>query len=366
VKFLCALLAAGSCLAAVTTIRVPDGGLQPQVVTRDGTVHLIYYKGGDRGDLFYASSRDYGATFSPAIRVNSTPGSAVAAGNIRGAQLAVGRNGRVHVAWNGNDPNNRMPMLYARLNDAGTAFEPERNLIQKAWGIDGGGTLAADARGNVWVLWHAPLPGMKGEENRRVWIAKSTDDGRTFSPERLAFDQDVGACGCCGMKAWADETGKLYVMFRSAAQMVNRDIWLLTSSDGGKSFTGEDVSHWKIGACVMSSEFLAPAQGGLLAAWESEKQVYFGAVQGSGVRDPQAAPGEPRNRKYPVLAINSRGETLFVWAEDMAWKKGGAAEWQLYDPAGHASAKPGRAEGVPVWGLVAAFARPSGDFVVMY
>ena len=28
----------------------------------------------------------------------------------------------------------KTPMLYTRLNDAGTAFEPERNLIQKAVG----------------------------------------------------------------------------------------------------------------------------------------------------------------------------------------------------------------------------------------
>jgi hypothetical protein len=36
------------------------------------------------------------------LRVNSQQGSAIAAGAIRGAHLAVGRNGRVHVAWNGS------------------------------------------------------------------------------------------------------------------------------------------------------------------------------------------------------------------------------------------------------------------------
>jgi hypothetical protein len=62
----------------------------------------------------------------------------MAAGTIRGAQLAVGKNGRVHVAWDGMgkgatrptiNGKEVTPALYTRLNDAGTGFEPERNLI---------------------------------------------------------------------------------------------------------------------------------------------------------------------------------------------------------------------------------------------
>src|ERR1700726_2427868 len=77
--------------------RVPDGGIQPRVaVAADGTIHLIYFSGDPAaGDIFYV--RNSGKP----IRVNSHPGSAIALGNIRGPQLALGRSGRVHVAWNG-------------------------------------------------------------------------------------------------------------------------------------------------------------------------------------------------------------------------------------------------------------------------
>src|SRR2546421_11465968 len=106
--------------------RVPNGGIQPQIaVAANGTVHLVYFSGEpSAGDLFYANSADGGASFSKAIRVNSHAGSAIAVGNIRGAQVALGRNGRVHVAWNGSKeakpagPNGETPMLYTRLNDA--------------------------------------------------------------------------------------------------------------------------------------------------------------------------------------------------------------------------------------------------------
>src|SRR5260370_40573046 len=161
----------------VTLMRVPNGGIQPQVaVDAAGAVHMVYYKG-DRGhgDLYYLRSRDGGATFSAPMQVNSQPGSAIAAGNIRGAHIALGKNGRVHVAWNGSHSltgkMGQEPMLYARINAAGTAFEPERNVIQSAYGLDGGGSLAADNLGNVYVVWHAPEPGSEGEANRRVWMA---------------------------------------------------------------------------------------------------------------------------------------------------------------------------------------------------
>ena len=362
---LLALLLPLTLTAAVATIHVPNGGIQPQVVERDGMVHLIYFAGDpQKGDLFYVSSRDYGTTFSKPIPVNQS-GSAIAVGNIRGAQMAVGRNGRVHVAWNGTAPTEHLPMLYTRLNDAGTAFEPERNLIHNAWGLDGGGSLAADPAGNVYVFWHAPMPGEKGEQNRRVWIARSTDEGKTFEPERIAFDKPIGACGCCGMKAFADATG-IHVLFRSADNIVNRDIWLLSSTDNGKTFTGTDISHWNIGACVMSSADLASSPNGLLAAWESEKQTWFGRVDNGRIQKPIAAPGVPHNRKYPVLATNKQGETLFAWTEGTAWKKGGTVEWQVYAKDGQPEKEAGTAPGFPVWGIVAAFAKPDGNFILVY
>jgi hypothetical protein len=351
--------------AAVTTVHVPNGGIQPQIVERDGIVHLLYFAGdAQKGDLFYVRSKDYGATFSKPVPVNHAP-DAMAIGNIRGAQMAVGRNGRVHVAWNGTEPSSHIPMLYTRLNDAGTAFEPERNLIQSAWGLDGGGSLAADNDGNVYVFWHAPIPGQKGEQNRRVWIAQSTDDGKIFQPEHLAFDKPIGACGCCGMKAFADASG-IHVLFRSADQITKRDIWLLSSADHGKTFRGADISHWNIGACVMSSADLTPSANGLLAAWESEKQTYFGRVENGQVVKPIAAPGPPHNRKYPVLASNSKGETLFAWTEGTAWKKGGSVQWQVFDKDGQVAAEKGTADGFPVWSLVAAFAKPDGNFVIVW
>lgn len=375
--------ASSSAAPQVELKRVPEGGIQPQVVVdSQGVVHLIYFKGDPmKGDLFYVKSSDAGQTFSRPIRVNSQSGSAIATGNIRGGQIAVGKEGRIHVAWNGSSQaepkanststvNNTSPMLYARLNDSGSAFEPQRNIIQNNPGLDGGGTVAADPKGNVYVTWHAPEAGTKGEDNRRVWIARSSDEGQTFTTEKAANADPTGACGCCGMGAFADSQGRLYVMYRSAYQVMNRDMYLLTSLNQGTKFTGKLVSQWKAGQCVMSTTSFHESSAGVLATWESEGQVYCGTVAAAGskkVARPIAAPGGTGKRKYPVAASNADGQTILVWTEGMGWQRGGSLAWQVFDKVGKpiASAS-GQNDGVPVWSLVAVFAKPDGGFMVLY
>src|SRR6516164_4111973 len=51
---------------AVSLVRVPNGGIQPQaVIGPGGILHVLYFAGDPKaGDLFYARSRDYGSTWS--------------------------------------------------------------------------------------------------------------------------------------------------------------------------------------------------------------------------------------------------------------------------------------------------------------
>ena len=248
----------------VALVRVPDRGVQPQTaVDNEGTLHLIYL-GDDPGssNVYYVQKPAGSEKFSKPMRVNSQPGSAIAVGSIRGAHLALGKANHVHVAWNGSgkaEPKGPVkygnPMLYSRLADDGAQFEPQRNVIEKAYGLDGGGSVAADLDGNVYVAWHAGDG--SGEANRRVWLVHSTDEGKTFEPEKPADSNKEGVCGCCGMKAFADRQGTVYLFYRSAREKVNRDMVLLTSTNHGKSFRGDITGKWMIATCPMSSEAFA-------------------------------------------------------------------------------------------------------------
>ncbi|MBI2194694.1 MAG: hypothetical protein HYU36_22165 [Planctomycetes bacterium] len=360
--------------------RIPGGGIQPQVrVDAQGQVHLIAFHGEPmNGDIDYFRSSDGGDSFSKPLRVNSHPGSAIAVGNIRGAQMALGKGGRVHVAWNGSGeaeprgPSGQTPMLYARLNDAGKAFEPEKNVMQFAHGLDGGGSVAADAAGNVYVVWHAGV-GAKGENKRRVFIARSRDEGKTFDREKPAWDAATGACGCCGLSAFADPSGNVSILYRSAqasesGAIDNRDMYLLVSTNQGAKFQGKKVGSWQVNQCVMSLSHFTENAKGALAAWESREQVYFAEIDSAGfqVSSPVPAPGLAARRKHPVVARNAAGETCLAWTEGMGWQKGGAVAWQVFDAQGKPTGEKGRADGVPAWSLVAVFARPRGGFTVVY
>ncbi|MBI1913302.1 MAG: exo-alpha-sialidase [Planctomycetes bacterium] len=359
----------------VTLLRTPERGIQPQAaVDAKGVVHLIYFRGvPGNGDIFYVRSDDWGAHFSHPLRVNSQRGSVIATGNIRGAHLAVGKNGRVHVAWMGSSkaepkgPSQTTPMLYARLNDKGTAFEPQRNVIHAAVGLDGGGSVSADDAGNVCVAWHAPEPGDRGETNRRVWVARSTDEGKTFAREQPASEAGTGVCGCCGMRAGSARKGNVYLLYRSASSDEDRDTYLLASKDQGKTFTSDKIQNWKVNACPMSSFALAEVKDGILAAWETEGQVSWARIAESGKRsEPVHAPGAGKGRKHPAVAGNIREETILVWTEGMGWNRGGAVAWQVFDRDGKPTAEKGRTDGVPTWSLVTVFARPEGGFTIIY
>lgn len=361
----------------VNLVKTPGSGIQPQVlVDAKGTLHLLYFTGEAKGgNLQYARREPGQVRFSAPIKVNSQPGSAIATGTIRGGQLALGRNGRVHVAWNGSGqaaPKNTLggtPMLYARLDDSGKAFEPQRNLMTKTNVLDGGGSLAADSLGNVYVAWHAQTPDTKGEDQRRLWVSVSNNDGKTFDAEKPAWSEPTGACPCCGVRGYTDRQGNSLFLYRGAGLKINRGMYVLRTKDQGQTFGGLRLDNWKIDTCPMSSEALAEGPSGLIAAWDNDGQIFFTRVTPSKLAaDPaKSAPGAGGNRKHPALAVNKDGITLLVWTEGTGWNRGGALAWQLYDKAGNPVGKMGNRPGaVPVWGLPAAVAEADGSFTILH
>lgn len=371
------LMVTRSVLAAdgprVEAVRVPDGGTYPQALTDGkGRVHLVYAKGDPmRADVYYVRSDDGAKTFTKPLRINSHPRSVIITGTVRGPHLALGKDDRPHVAWMGSDEaqprfeGKKTPMLYTRLNDAGDAFEPQRNVIQQRPGLDGGGSVAADKDGNVYVAWHAPN-GAEGEENRDVWITRSRDDGKTFDVETAVLPKKVGICGCCGMRIHAGDEGRVFIVVRSAEEMVNRDIHLLASDDHGKSFRIAAVDPWNVGKCVMSTASLGHADGRLLAVWETKDQVKLASInpasRGSVAMMQVAGIG-----KHPSLAMNGRGDFVVAWGVGTGWNKGGAVAWRVFDQHGTAiSSQTGREEGLPVWSVPAVIALPDGRFKVIY
>ncbi|HEX8914782.1 MAG TPA: sialidase family protein [Humisphaera sp.] len=371
------LLLAAPALAApaVKTARLPGGGVQPQVAVdpATGTVHLVYLTGDPAAaDVMYAKSADAGTTWSPAVRVNTRPGAAIAMGTVRGAQVAVGRGGRVHVAWNGSRtaepkaPGGATPLLYARAGDDGR-FEPERNLAVDHVGLDGGCSVAAAADGHVYVAWHAPTAPGAGEENRVLWVVESGDDGKTFAAERPLSTAKQGACGCCGTRVLS-AAGRLWAVYRSAyGGRTKRDVRLATQAAAGEP-TDVKLVEQQSAMCPMSTFAMAAGPAGVVAVYEGGDGlawVMLDPKTGTVAGDPHPLAG--RGAKHPSVAVAKDGTMLIAWAEGTGWNKGGTVRWAVIDPTGkQAAGGDGRAAGLPAWDLPAAIAKPDGSFVVLF
>jgi hypothetical protein len=110
----------------------------------------------------------------------------------------------------------------------------------------------------VYAAWHGNAVGEAGgEDQRKVWITRSQDDGATFSPAAPAWNNPTGACGCCQVRLLAAPSGALTLLYRSATNMSNRDVYLLVSHDHGGTFTGSRVQTCPLIGCPMTSMSLA-------------------------------------------------------------------------------------------------------------
>jgi len=117
----------------------------------------------------------------------------------------------------------------------------------------------------------------------------------------------------------------------------------------------------------MSTMALVEGPSGLVAAWDTDGQIYFATIKPGTTEftKPQSAPGQGRERKHPALACNARGETILVWTEGTGWEKGGALAWQVFDKTGNPTAEKGRVErGIPVWGLPTVAATEGGFTII--
>ncbi len=353
----------------VTLVSLPENGIQPRVLAgEDGLARVVYFKGEPGGgDLFFAVLRPENGAFTDPVRINSTPKSAVAAGTIRGAQVAMVGGARTHVVWNGSmkAKGDRPPFYYTRSKPGGTGFEEQRP-ISGNWRIDGGGAVAADGGGGVFVFFHGGEG--HGEKDRRVFVRVSTDHGETFGHERAISPEGLGVCACCGMQAFSDGRGRLFVIYRTASEGgLMRDIATLFSKDGGRTWKHETVDRWEINQCPMSSMSIAESGNRVTMAWEREGQIYFGhwdeakeAI--SGIR---ALPGAPRGRKHPSLGSDRAGDLLVAWTEGTGGNRGGDIAWQRFDSSLRPKEEPGRVSGLPVWSFVSVFPHASG-FAILH
>ena len=229
----------------VTLMRVPGGGIQPQVaVDAAGTVHMVYYKGDPgHGDLYYVRSRNSERDLFGAAAREHNSGKCRRRGQYsrRSHRYRKERTRSRGVEWL-SFADSRGPLRQGA--DAVHAAQRCRNRLRAATQPDPGRVWSrrwwfAGRRQYMemftWFGMH-PRRAPKGKGTGASGWRVRPMTAPPSSARRPVWDHPTGACGCCGLKAFADRNGTLYVLYRSATEVVHRDIYLLISRDHGQHF----------------------------------------------------------------------------------------------------------------------------------
>ena len=165
--------------------------------------------------------------------------------------------------------------------------------------------LTADGL-NVYAVWL----GVKSPKGQNVYGANSIDGGRTWTKNILVYTSPDGSvCDCC--KPSVVVKGKsAYVMFRNLIEG-NRDLYLIQSVDGGKTFgkaTKLGTGNWKLNGCPMDGGGLVIDNIGIPeTVWRREGRIY------------SSAPGKPEKkigegRGCSIETINNKN--IYAWSEN--------------------------------------------------
>lgn len=260
----------------------------------DGNIYLAYGLG---DSIMYTRSQDKGNSFSSPEVVGVMPDLFSFA--MRGPQIAVTDKGIVITACNskGNIDSyyleNGKWKRGARVNDEDSVAK------------EGLMALAADGD-HLFAAWLD----LRGDQHNKIYGAQSTDNGRSWSKNRLVYTSpDTGVCPCCKPSV-VMKNKNVYVMFRNWLKG-NRDLYVIQSGDGGTTFGGAQAAgrgHWKLNACPMDGGGLAVNNNGeIQTVWRREDAIYSD-IPGF----PETAIGKGKNCTIETV----HNKNIYAWAND--------------------------------------------------
>jgi hypothetical protein len=201
----------------------------------------------------FSRSTDGGETWSEAVRLNEVPGDCLDGdATVEGAVPAVGPEGQVYVAWAGP-----AGIVFDRSIDGGgtwLATDVPVTDVPGGWTFNVPGIYRCNGlpvtdcdrsrgphRGRVYINWSDQR---NGAADTDVWLARSTDQGATWSPPVRVNDDPPGRHQFFTWMAVDDWSGFVWVVFYDRREHAGSqtDVYLALSRDGGETFTNFKVS----------------------------------------------------------------------------------------------------------------------------
>jgi hypothetical protein len=270
-------------------------GQMPNITTdKSGTIHLVYGLG---DSIMYTFSKDKGNSFSSPSLIAVLP--QLYSFAMRGPQIAATSDGVIVTACTekGN--------IYSFYKENGSWKQAARINDVDTVAKEGLMALSADGE-NAFAVWLD----LRGNKRNKIYGARSTDAGRTWSKNIIIYiSPDTGVCPCCKPSV-VMENKKVDVMFRNWLNG-SRDLYLIKSTDGGSSFGQAEKlgsGTWKLNGCPMDGGGLAINKNGKVqTVWKREGNIFT------------AIPGVPeieigKGHACSIETINNKN--IYTWIEN--------------------------------------------------
>lgn len=283
------------------------------------------------------------------------------------------RSGRVHVVWI-EDANKKRALYYAQLDPKTKEFTAPIKVRDPKGNLRSGAQVRFDDAGAVFVVWAETASG--ATQDSEVWLALSTDGGKTFSALQVSdspkpgssrhfpalafdrgraclvyveslggnkgaqlqfrlslnggrdFDKSVTLVGVVNECAPVMAVGPKYMvaLYRLGQGFMQNDIALRASADGGSNFSGNNMGAMRVS--VDNWKFNRPADSGpqtifdkkdqLHVVWFSNGDVFYSH---SFFRDngthftPRKAIHAPKTglQTLPAVALDSDDHVIVAW-----------------------------------------------------
>ncbi|MEN3326172.1 MAG: hypothetical protein V7638_979 [Acidobacteriota bacterium] len=313
----------------------------------DGTFYVAWVNhDAKQADVMLAHFNNKAVMQGSPVRVNRVAGVATA---WRGDQpsVAVASDGAVYVLWTARvDAGDKhgTDIYLSASTDRGQTFASEVKVNDdKTPGAHGMHSLAVAKDGRIYAGWldernvHAPKPSTKAEghhmeSNRDLYLATSTDGGRSFSANRKVASD---ACPCCKTSLAVAADGTLYAGWRQVLPGSFRHIAVASSTDGGAKFSAAVIvsdDHWMLQGCPVSGPSLSvdKASGLLKVIWfaageNSAPGLYFAESKDQGHSfSPRQLLSQETVRGTPALAAG--GQSMIA-----VWQSGDKVETKMRD-----------------------------------
>lgn len=275
---------------------------QPQLAADGKYVYLTFGAG---KAIYFTKSADQGRTFSKPVKVAEAP--MVALGRHRGPRIVATSQALVISAIIGTKHDHRGggdgDLKAWRSTDGGATWTGPATINDVAAAAREGLHAMAAGNGLIFATWlDLRATGTK------LYGATSHDGGATWSKNTLVYQSPDGTiCQCCHPSALVDAKGAVYSMWRNVIAG-NRDMYVAKSSDGGKTFSAAEkqgTGAWLLNACPMDGGGVAlTADGKVVTLWRRDTEIFL------------AKGGAPESRldvgKDPALAV--AGDQVYaVW-----------------------------------------------------